>query len=78
MACQWRAIVIIYNRAKAQGEKIMKQIKITLRNKTTGEVITLSCHHYMGDANAYYLNGVKGLTKYGQEMTFNKTEWEKI
>ena len=77
MACQRRAIVIIYNRAKPHGEN-MKQVKITLRNKITGEVITLSCHHWMGDANAYYLNGVKSLTNYGKELTFNKTEWEKI
>ena len=26
MACQWRAIVIIYNRAKAQGENKMKKV----------------------------------------------------
>ena len=56
----------------------MKAVQITLRNKISGEVNTYFCHHYMGDSQFYYLNGVKGKSAYGEEIIFNKKEWEKI
>ena len=36
MACQWRALMIIYNRANAQGENIMK-ILITFQKTNEAE-----------------------------------------
>ena len=35
MACQWLAIVIIYNRARAQGENIM--VKLTFKSHDNTE-----------------------------------------
>ena len=60
------------------GEKVMKKVEITLRNKKTQKTFTYLCHHYMADSRAYYLYGVKGHKDYGFGMAFNKAEWERV
>ena len=42
MACQWLAIVIIYNRAKAHGEKIMKDNQIEILRATPNNFETFN------------------------------------
>ena len=44
MACQWLAIVIIYNRADAQGEKVMK-ILINLKHTNEAEDFIKNLDH---------------------------------
>lgn len=56
-----------------------KDIEIILRNKNSGRIQILYCHHYSADYRAYYLQGVKGFKDpLNIGMSFNKAEWERI
>ena len=56
-----------------------KNIELKLKNKKTGFIQTVYCHHWAADANAYYCQGVKGhKDPLNIGMAFAKAEWERI